>query len=53
MHFLQNANKYGPMETTVTLLHSAQKSTQMNTLENNYIQFFHQENIIIKKKNKK
>jgi len=25
MHILQNANEYGPMETTMTLLHSAQK----------------------------
>ena len=34
MHILQNTNEYESMETTVTLLHSAQKSTQLNTLEN-------------------
>ena len=44
MHILQKANEYGLMETTMTLLHSAQKSTQMNTLEYYYIQFFHQGN---------
>lgn len=41
------------METTMTLLHSAQKSTQMNTLENYYIHFFHQDNIIIKEQTQK
>jgi hypothetical protein len=38
------------MEITVTLLHSAQKYKWTNTLENCYIQFFHQHNMISKEK---
>jgi len=41
------------METTVTLLHSAHKSKQMNTLEIYYIHYFHQYNKIIKEQTQK
>jgi hypothetical protein len=37
----------------MTLLHSTQKSKCMNTLENYYIHFFHQHNMIIKEENQK
>ena len=51
---LHNAHEYGPMETTMTLLHSTQKRKGLNTLENCYIHYFHQHNMIIKEKiNKK
>jgi hypothetical protein len=46
-HILHNAHKNGPMEATNTSLHHTHKSIQMNTLENYYIKFFHQHNIII------
>ena len=42
-HILSNTYGYGPMETTMTLLHTAQKGKCMNMLENYYIQlFYHQ-----------
>jgi hypothetical protein len=47
IHILHNIHKYEPMETAITLLHSEIKK-QMYTLENYYIQFFHQHNTIIK-----
>ena len=52
-HMLHNAHEYGPMETAMTLLHSTQKRKCMNTLENCYIHYFHQHNVIIKEKTKK
>jgi hypothetical protein len=46
-HVLLNRHNYGPMETTVTLLHKAKKVKRMNTLENYYIQFFQHNNTVI------
>jgi hypothetical protein len=37
-HILSNVHEYGPIETIITLLHTAQKGKRMNTLENYYIQ---------------
>jgi len=54
VHILHNVHKYGPMGTAITLLHSrdTHTHTQMNTLENYYIQVFHQ-HIIIKEQIRK
>jgi hypothetical protein len=38
--------EYGPTETTTTLLQTAQKGKQMNTLENYYIQSLQHNTII-------
>jgi len=46
IHIVHSAHKYGPIETTISLLHCAYKSKWLNTLENYYIPFFHESNII-------
>jgi len=53
LYILHNAHEYGPMETIMTLLHSAQKSKRKNTSENYYIHYLHKNNMIIKEHNKK
>jgi len=53
IHILHSAHEYGPVETTVTLVHYAQKSKRMNTQDNHYINYFHQHNMIIKEQNQK
>jgi len=50
LHTINNAHEYGPIETTMVLLHSAHNSKWMNNLENYYVQFFHQCMIITEKK---
>ena len=40
IHILHNEHESGPMETAMTLLHSAQKSKHINTLEN-CVHYFH------------
>jgi hypothetical protein len=47
-HILLNIHNYGPMETTMKLLHKVKKGKRMNTLENYYTQFFQHNNTIIK-----
>jgi hypothetical protein len=37
LYILHNAHEYGPMETFMTLLHSAQENKRKNTLESYYI----------------
>lgn len=39
LHIVHNTHEYEPTETTTILLHSAQKSKRMNTLQNYYITF--------------
>jgi hypothetical protein len=53
VHILHNTHAYGPMETTMILLHSSQKGKRMNTLENYCIHkaYFHKHNMIIKEEN--
>ena len=41
------------LETAVTVLHSTHNSTQMTTLQNYYIPFCHQHNMIIKEQTQK
>ena len=53
IHILHSVHKYGPVETTMSLLHFADKSKWPNTLENYYIQFFHECNIIGKEQTHK
>jgi hypothetical protein len=53
IHIVHSAHKYGPIETTMSLLHFAHKSKQLNTLENYYIQFFPEHNIIGKEQTHK
>jgi len=53
LHILYNAHEYGPVEITTTLLHSTHNRKWMNTLENYYIQFFHQHNMSINEQNQK
>jgi hypothetical protein len=47
---LHNEHEYGPMETTMTLLHPTQKSKHINTLENYSVHYFHH-HLIIKEQN--
>jgi hypothetical protein len=53
LYILHNTHKYGPMKITLTPLCSINKSKQMNNLENYYIQFFHQHNMIIEERTQK
>jgi hypothetical protein len=39
------------MENTMTLLHPAQKSKHINTVENYYVYYFYHHNMIIKEQN--
>jgi hypothetical protein len=46
IHIVHNAHEYGPMEITMTLLHPAQKSKHINTLENCYVHYFHHQDAL-------
>ena len=46
-HILNNLHNFGPIDTTMTLIHKARKGKIMNTLESYYIQYFHYHNKII------
>jgi hypothetical protein len=48
---IQRTHPY-PIESSVTWLHSAQNSKRMNTFENYYFQFFHQNDMIMKEQNR-
>jgi len=49
LYILHNAHENGPTETSMTLLHSAQKKNKRkNTLENYYIHYFYKHNMIIR-----
>ena len=45
-HILNNLHKYGPIESTMKLIHKAYEGNRTNTLENYYIQYFQLHNII-------
>jgi hypothetical protein len=47
IHILNNLHNFGPIDTTMTLIHKAHKGKRMNTLENYYIQYFQFHNKII------
>jgi hypothetical protein len=46
-HILNNLHSFGPIDTTMTLIHKTYKGKRMNTLENYYIQYFHYHNRLI------
>jgi hypothetical protein len=46
-HILNNLHNFGPIDTTMTLIHKARKGKRMNTLEKYYIQCFQFHNKII------
>jgi hypothetical protein len=50
IHIPHNAHECGPTETTMTLLQPIQKIKHINTLENYYVHYFHN-NLIIKEQN--
>ena len=53
LYILHNAHEYGPVETSMALLHSAQKKNKRkNTLENYYIHYFYKHNVITREQNK-
>jgi hypothetical protein len=45
-HILNNLHNYGPIESTVKLIHKAYEGNRINTQENYYIQYFQLHNII-------
>ena len=51
LYILHKANEYGPMETSLALLHSAQKTEHKNALENYYIHYFYKYNMAIREQN--
>lgn len=53
IHSLHTAHEYVPMKIAVALLYSTEKAERISNLENYYIQFFHQHNLIIKKQTQK
>lgn len=48
---LHKTHEYGPMETSMILLHSAQKTEHKNALENYYIHYFYKHNMTIREQN--
>ena len=47
LYVLNNRHEYGPIETTMSLIRSCRKGSHMNTLENFYIQYYYQKDILI------